>query len=251
MRSTWLSLVLLLGLAACGGAGDEAPGRESTPTDPVDSSTATVDELEEGPVAPGRYRFTIRNVCEQGDLVGCPEGVLPPPPLDLEVTVPAGWQHWWEFGLLTPQGDSTPTEGPDGAALVMGWTTFQVGLNSDPCLAVAHEVPDVKVGPTVDDFVEAVQAHEALDVTEPVEAAVGGFPARFFSLEAPSDLSGCDNWRPWDPGFYAQGPSNRWDVWVVDVDGDRVLVVNQYFPGTPPKVVDELGEMVESLRFHP
>ena len=199
---------------------------------------------------PGRYVFTIRNVCEEGDPVGCPVGTVAPPPLDLEVTVPEGWQHWWEFGLLTPEGED-PTAGPDGAALVMGWTTFQVGLNSDPCLSEGHEIPDVKVGPTVDDFVEAVQAQEALDVTEPIDVELGGFPGRYFELNGPADISGCDNWRPWDPGFYVQGPNNHWEVWVIDVDGSRVLIVTQYFPGTPGPIKSQLRKMAESIEFLP
>jgi len=80
---------------------------------------------------------------------------------------------------------------------------------------------------------------------------VGGYPARFFSLEGPADISGCDNWRPWDPGFYVQGPNNHWDVWVIDVAGDRVLIVTQYFPDTPRDTVVELGDMVGSIGFRP
>ena len=253
MKSKYVTLALLLCLTACGGEGAAAGGASSGSTapesEPVGTSQETVAVLEEGPVTPGRYRFTIRNVCEEGEPIGCPEGTVPPPPLDLEVTVPAGWQHWRDFGLLTPAGD-TPTEGPDGAALVMGWTTFQVGLNSDPCLSEGHEIPDVKVGPTADDFVDAVQAQKGLDVTKPVDATVGGYPALFFSLEGPADISGCDNWRPWDPGFYVQGPNNHWDVWAVDVKGSsRVLIITQHFPDTPSQIVDELREMVESISF--
>lgn len=245
MKSRYLSWALLLIVTACGAETDEP---STTPPDPA-TSPAAVTALQDGPVTPGRYRFTIRNVCEARDPIGCPDPSVAPPPLDLEVTVPAGWQHWSEYGLLTPEGED-PTEGPDGGALVMGWTTFQVGLNSDPCLSVGHEVPDVKVGPGVEDFVDAVQAQEVLDVTEPVDTKVGGYPARFFSLEGPSDISGCDNWRPWDPGFFVQGPDNHWDVWVVDV-GHRVLIVTQHFPDTPAPVVTELRQMAESITFHP
>lgn len=251
-----LALASTLGLVACGGQNGGSANApepvEPSPTTVEESPTAVV-ELEDGPVAPGRYLFTIRNVCGKGDPIGCPRGIDPPPPLDLEVTVPAGWQHWWDFGLLTPAGDDSPTEGPDGAALVMGWTTFTVGLNSDPCITDpdGHEVPDVKVGPSVDDFVNAVQDQKGLEVTEPIDRTVGDHPARFFSLEGPADLSGCDNWRPWDPGFFVQGPNNHWDVWVVDVEGDRVLIVAQHFPDTPAETVTQLEEMVESIRFQP
>ena len=247
MRISSILAGLLLAGTACSGQGDaaETAAPATAPGSPV------VSQLQDGPVTPGRHRFTIPNTCEEGDPIGCPAGVEAPPPLDLEVTVPPGWQHWREFQLLTPDHDDSPTEAPDGAALVMGWTTFQVGLSSEPCSDVSHQEPDVWVGPTVADFVDAVQAQEALDITRPVDTTLGGHPARFFSLDAPADLSDCEEWRPWEPGFFAQGPRNHWDVWVVDVDGDRVLIVAQYFPGTPRDIRSEVRAMAESIRFTP
>ena len=48
-----------------------------------------------------------------------------------------------------------------------------------------------------------------------------------------------------------QGPDNIWDVWVMDVHGFRVLIVNQYFPETSDDINAELREVVESIRFVP
>lgn len=250
MNARLLFAALLLAASGCGGADATDDGVPSTES-PTTATPTAVPELADGPVTPGRYRFTIRNVCEEGDLIGCPEGIDPPPPLDLEVTVPAGWQHWRDFGVITPDTGDDATAGPDGAALVMGWTTFFVGLNSDPCLSEAHEIPDIDVGPSVGDFVDAVQAHNGLDVTAPKDVELGGYPGRFFSLRGPADISQCDNWRPWDPGFYVQGPNNLWDVWVIDVAGDRVLIVTQHFPDTPTAVTAQLQEMAQSIEFLP
>ncbi len=245
IRPTWAALALLAGLVGCSEGGAQSVGR---PSPSASGATETLppetDEFE-----PGRYRHMIEESCEPGENPVCPPNAVPPPPVNVEVTVPPGWAPLGEAASVIARDTEARTEDPDGAALVLGWTSWFVGLNTDPCLSQAHEKPDLVPGLAVTDFVDAVQAQKALDVSEPVAATVGAHAAQFFTLHAPADLSGCDNWRPWDPGFFAQGPRNIWDVWVVDVDGTRVLIVAEYFPGTPQNAVAQLGEMVESIRF--
>jgi hypothetical protein len=185
--------------------------------------------------------------CDEPSL-DCPSGSAAPPPLEIEVTVPAGWSAMFDGLVIFPT--SLGTE-PPGGALALGWTGSSVGVNSDPCLQVAHEVPDIRVGPTVDEFVEAVVQHPEIDVSEPTDVELGGYSGRFLTLTGPSDISGCDNWRPWDPGFYVQGPDNLWDIWVIDVDGSRVLIVTEEFADTPENVKADLRDMVDSIRFVP
>lgn len=260
-RAMAMGLVIVIGLTACGdttsGEDETTDATGSTETTATSSTIASVRDLEDGRLAPGRYRDVLEVRCD--DLpVPCPEP--PPPPLGIELTVPAGWGAATEYQLIYPAtAEETDieraTEGPDGAGLVLGWATVWVGLNSDPCVPIDHPTghltPDISVGPTVDDFIDAVVAHPTLAVSEPTDATVGGRDARFFTLTAPSDLSGCDFWRPWDPGIFAQGPGNVWDVWAVDVEGLRFVIVAQHFPDTPDEVRRELGEMVDSISFEP
>jgi hypothetical protein len=236
-----------LALSACGWMGGDAAPSTGSGSAATSAAAERPAPLRDGPVTPGRYVYTLTNECD--DVIACPPDAEPPAPLPIEVTVPEGWDAATEFHLLTPS--SSGTDAPAGAGLILGWTNFYVGLNSDPCLSEGHELPDIDVGPTVDDFVDAVQADKALDVTAPTNVELGGHPGRHFVLRGPSDISGCDNWRPWDPGFYVQGPDNQWDVYAVDVDGHRVVVVAQQFPGTPAEVGAQLDDMVESIAFRP
>jgi hypothetical protein len=116
-------------------------------------------------------------------------------------------------------------------------------------LPVSHKTPDIPVGPTVEDFVDATLAHPLLEVSEPVDAEVGGYRGRYLTLIAPSDISDCDNWRPWEPGIFAQGPGNIWNLWIIDVDGLRMVLLAREFPGTPEEDKAEHREVVESIWF--
>lgn len=57
---------------------------------------------------------------------------------------------------------------------MLGWTSNTVGLSSDPCSSQPHELPDVEVGPGVDDFVNSVTSQEWFRGTAPVPTKVGG-----------------------------------------------------------------------------
>ena len=251
--SVALSLLVPLSMTSCGeptAAIDDAVATPITgsPSEAVTSTSATgVAELADGSLEPGRYRFVVSVDCEgvTDDPIACPDGVVDPPPIPLEVTVPGGWEHLPGFPVLRTLGKPTQKEG----ALVLGWTSNTVGLNSDPCSSKSHELPDVKVGPSVDDFVYAVGSQKRLHASAPVATKVGGTSGRYFTLQGPADLSECLEWRPWVGGFYAQGPNNIWEVWVLDVEGHRVLIVADYFPGTSARTIAQLRQMVESIRF--
>ena len=98
---------------------------------------------------------------------------------------------------------------------------------------------DIEVGPTADDFAKALAAHPLLDATNPVDVTLGGFSGKYLDLQLPADISKCDVYLPWAPAFYAQGPSHRWHIWSLDVDGVRVVIQ----AGTSPGRCTRLAEM--------
>jgi len=223
-----------------------SPSKQATlaPTATPGETAAGIPLLTDGRITPGTYFYVPYSCHAPRD---CSDNEPAPGAPGIEVTVPAsGWEAATEFLAIWPTLGGSQT-----AALIMGWTNTEVGLNSEPCSQTSHQVTDIDVGPTVDDFVDAVVAHPKLDVTEPIDVQLGGSSGRFFTLTTPADQSACEEWRPWDPGFYAQGPSNIWDVWVMDVDGFRLLIVADYFPHTSESIRTQLRQMVESIRFVP
>ena len=248
----------LLVLTACSGQRDAVDSRatqtpndntspESTPSS-TPAAPPSVARLPDGPVTPGRYRYVILNTCDPK--LGCHTKPRPELP-DVLVSVPAGWTAANEFHLIEP-ATAASTGAPDGAALIMGWTSYWAALNSQPCSAVSHQIPDIKVGPTVEDFVDAVVAHPLLNVTEPKPVKLGRYRGEFLTLIGPADISDCEEeWRPWEPAPYLQGPANRWEIWVMDVRGVRVLIMAEYYPGTSAKIKAEVHDMAESIRFVP
>lgn len=216
---------------------------------PTPEPLAALPVLAEGPIAPGT---SVVVAPEHGwaecDLPHC--GPEPPHARSMRValTVPTGWEALLESTVLLPSSPRSSVA-PDGMGLVIGWNP--TGLHADPCLTTQHAPPDIPVGPTVGAFVDALLAHPSLQVSDPVDTSIGGYDGRFLTLTAPSDISGCTDWRPWEGGIAAQGPDNLWDLWVIDVDGLRVVVLASAFPGTSPTDSAELRAMVESIRFEP
>jgi len=121
-------------------------------------------------------------------------------------------------------------------------------VHSEPCRTEAA-TPDIPVGPSVDDIAGALADHPALDVTTPVDVSLGGYSGKYVDLQVPPDISACNEYRPWEPAIYAQGPANRWHLWILDVEGVRVIVQTQDFPGTSAQDRAELQSIADSIQI--
>lgn len=214
--------------------------------EPTSSPTASPMPLPPGDsnLEPGTYRTTpfaqgLWGMCEGQP--GCTES-----PADdsiaFTVTVPDGWSVSGLGGIWV---DSNAP--PDGAMLIFwrgGW------LYEDPCNAFG--APSIEVGPTTDDFVAALADHPLLDVTTPVAVTLAGYSGTYVDVRAPANLDECaSDYRIWDPGIYAQGPEHRWHLWILDVEGTRVVVQTMDFPGTSDERRAQLQAMLDSLVITP
>ena len=126
-------------------------------------------------------------------------------------------------------------------------------LYEDPCRTAdtTSNEPEIPVGPTVDDFSEAVAAHPLLDVTTPTDVTLAGYSGKYLELQVPDDISMCGNYRPWEPWYFAQGPGERWQLWILDVDGVRVVVHGIDYEETTGTQRAELQAIVESIEIEP
>ena len=221
-------VVALLGIGFLGSTSNIGNPGPATPT-PIQTPTP----LPDGPLEAGTY--VSRPFESQGDSIG------------FTFTVPDGWEGAGGDLLL-----ASGLSGPDGAALLF---TRVTGLYSDPCSADYDGEPDVEVGPTVDDLVTAFREQSAYEVTAPVDVRVGAFSGKRLDLLLPSDvdLALCDfgGYFIWDGSIYAQGPGNRWHLWILDVDGRRIVILGEDFAGTSAQDQAELQDIVASLRIDP
>jgi hypothetical protein len=209
----------------------------------------------DSPLPAGTYTiapFTAagEGMCHAPPQSGCTETTADDT-IRVTATVPDGWSGFGSGIWLTGPGNGPP----DGAGLLFlrgAW------LLSDPCKYIATDIP---VGPTVADFVDAVATHPILDTTTPVDVTLAGYAGKYFDLQVPADISMCEAepnnpssgpiYRPWEPGIYAQGPGHRWHLWVVDVDGVRVVVQSMDYAGTSEERRTELAAIVDSIQIEP
>jgi len=165
--------------------------------------------------------------------------------IQFTVTVPEGW-----IGAGPGVVPATGSTGPDGMGMSLGLKVN--GLYSDPCNDNLGD-PDIAVGSTVDDLVTALASQPMYEATAPTDVVVDGYAGKRMDLQLPSDIDfascqGGQYW-VWDAGPYAQGPGNRWHLWVLDIDGFTAVVLTEDFESTSAEDQAELQALVDSLQI--
>jgi hypothetical protein len=216
-----------------GSAQSPEPTRSSPPT-PSSSPTPTLSgvALPDGPLTPGTYV-----------MVACTAPPCPVATSDdstrLTIEVPDGWSGFAPNAVGLADKENDP---PGGAAVGVG---FGGNLPRNPCLTTDL----IATGTTVDSFATAIATHPVLDATDPVDVSLAGYSGKYIDLRLPADLSSCPEFRPWEPGIYAQGPNHQWHLWILDVAGTRVVVQSMDYPGTSAQHRAELQAIVNSIVF--
>ena len=224
--------VALVGMNLFGGRSPGGPPVDATPSPPSATSSPTDEPriLLQGAEGPG----TFTTMPFDGETVR------------FTFEMPNGW--WGGSETVAVPTEIGP-EGPSGAGLVF----LQVaGLYSDPCHGNFGD-PDVPVGSSADDLVAALAEQSAYEVSAPSDIEMGGFRGVQVDLQLPSDLdfSSCQEGQfwVWDAAPYAQGPANRWRLWILDVDGTTAVILAEDFPGTSPQLKADLQSMLQSMEI--
>ncbi len=127
------------------------------------------------------------------------------------------------------------------------FVTLAGPLYSDPC-------SDTKgtraVGPTVLDLASALAATPGVMIEGPDPIAVDGHEGLRLTLTAPPSPTDCPALDLWG------GPNNHWLVageqntlWILDVDGHRIVISAEVFENSPAGTADEQEAMVASIRL--
>ena len=224
----------------------------------IAESLAISGMFPNGPLAAGGY--TIQPFVRHRGLcmgqAGCTEAGAEDDTIRVTLTVPDGWA-----GIEGIDRSSVESYSPPGGAGLLfgrgGWlysTRSSVGAGGLP------DGPTIPTGTTVDEFVTALVDHPDLDVTSPVDVTLGGYSGKYLELRAPANTT-MTNWDPilvgatttscGNPGSTPRGPNALWRIWVLDVDGVRVVVRRDSFPGTTPQVQAQLQAIVDSIQIEP
>jgi hypothetical protein len=171
----------------------------------------------------------------------------------MTVTIPApDWYGEPRDGILIKNDDSAA---PDGGGMIVFAGEGDLFVYGDPCKWSTTR-PDTPAT-TVDELVAALAAQPSRDASAPVDIAVDGYAGKSITLHVPDDavFGDCDRaeFRTLvegaDGARYHQDPGQIDKLWILDVDGELVVIDTGYYEGTPQVVIDELEAIVESTTF--
>ena len=172
------------------------------------------------------------------------------------VDVPKGWYEQDSQFIIT--GANKP---------VLGLSVWVVGqVYRDPCHWQGQAFDP---GPSVANLVSALAAQKTRNATTPTDVTLAGYSGEYLEWSVPADLKSsawsefdaCDvtdggdhNFNSWlandGEGYrYEEVPGQVDQLWVLDVNGQRLVVDATYSPGTSQSQRAALEQVVDSLRF--
>jgi len=265
---TLLVLAIGLMLAACATGGASTPASmSSSPSQASPTSSVTTP-----PGVSAQPRPTVPAPTYPADVMDVPDFsplavetyFVEPVATDIQVfyTIPAeGWMSWFgafKWGL--------PTDAPNS---VVGLSIVNVtNVVQDGCTGHVAAVPSV--GPTVDDMATALADLKPFDLTKPPTAVTTfGFSGKYLELTVPdlafedfddgNKFTDCTDGELWSwigkPLSFANHayshPGQVEEIWLLDVEGSRLMIVAGTSPGSSEGDIAELRMILESIDIVP
>jgi len=241
MKRSLLTAVIMVIASGCAGSTTSSPATPASATSSSPTPEPVTDVL-----SGGRYLF------------GPFEDIS-----SVVATGPEGWVGYPDWAMDGPE--PLRADAPNG----IGISFFTAnGLYSDPChwdvagTGDAGTPGDVKIGQTVDDMVASLRANTFYTSTAATPVTIDGYAGKELELQLPDDpYTKCDKDDPSDPsghefvfsgpGLYAQGRANRWDLYILDVDGTRLIAVILSYAKTSQGDIDLARNVIETLDINP
>ena len=166
-------------------------------------------------------------------------------PVRYEVDVPDGWR------VLAGTYLNAPTDG-HGIFFLASLPKDRTELAVHPCRDHSLRL----VGPTVRDFTRAMQEQPVWKVSTPRPVTLDGSHGLYFEIELPArvDPARCvdgavSEYESGRDGMATtQSYRGRW--WVLEVDGQRLVVMARCYDTCSELDLDTMSAMAESIRFH-
>jgi hypothetical protein len=177
---------------------------------------------------------------------------LPPFPT-IRLSTPTTWNPVADWAFNRNPCAAAGCTSDDTAMAVLFWGVTRIygascewtGTEFDP-------------GPTVEDLAQALRAVPGRNATEPSPVTVGGIEGLYVEWSVPddADFESCDEgvFESWEGDVggtdrYQQLPGQVDRMWILDVDGERLVVNAFYLPGTPDSDRNEIDEIIGSIQF--
>jgi hypothetical protein len=217
-----------------------ATSPSGSPADGASPSPAALGGVER-PLDPGTYRLDLDQLAGGG--TGFPSFL---------VTVPDGWHTFDGWNVYRPRSGSSAD--PVAAQF---WDVDQVF--GHPC---QWDGTLFQPGPTVDDLAKALVDIPLRKATKPIDVTLDGYAGMYLEWSVPADLdfSKCDadgdehqfqSWtaKGWAHDRFQQGPGQVDRLWILDIDGSRLVIDAFSMPSATAEQRAELLSLVNSIRF--
>jgi hypothetical protein len=230
LASAAVVVVALIGITLFRG-----PGIGSDPIAPTPSPTAEPSPValpDAGPLTPGSY------------LIGDPF------PVHLTMDLGEKWGVWGSVASDVAAVYQETPDPPDGRGIIV---VLVDNLYADPCNQASSQL-DPPLGPTVDDLASALASQPSTEASEPIDVTLDGYSGKYVEYTMTGITEECPGGLIRWPS--SQGPRQALDgehdqVWILDVDGVRLVIDAFSFRGTPAAAMTEVRQIVESMQIEP